>query len=129
MLTDRMSSRNKTACCVFNCLSTTSDLTFKFPSKELEGISWLKAIKSNELNALNYTDIVKQKRGVCFKHFTENAVLVLSSGKKILKKGFLPDLSIQYPCAPSSSNFSEVLETPGKKGKLASEYTYRFFFF
>lgn len=117
-----MQSKNKTACCISDCLSTTTDLTFKFPSKEPEGRSWLKAIQSEELNSLTYTNIIKQRRGVCFKHFPDDAILLLSCGKKMLKKGFLPDLNIKYPSTHMSRNTSEVVERPGKMEKLALKH-------
>lgn len=98
-----MNLSNKSACSFLNCSSTTKDLFFKFPAKEIEGMAWLKAINNDELSRLTYSEIIKQRRGVCFKHFPETAILLLSSGKRILKKGFLPtenlnsEVSIQKP--------------------------------
>lgn len=83
-----MSSSNKTACCISNCSSTTTDLTFRFPAKEHEGMAWLRALENEELNKLTYDKIRAQRRGVCYKHFPPDAILVLPNRKRILKKGF-----------------------------------------
>lgn len=113
---------NKSACCISNCTSTTSELTFKFPANENEGLQWLEAIKIDELSKCSYDEIKKQKRCVCYKHFPSNAILQLNNGRRILKKGFLPTLNFNSPCLQETSySLEEKNQQPGKNdnGKLA----------
>lgn len=120
---------NKSDCCIPNCLSTIADLTFKFPANELEGMAWLKVIRSDMLDSMTYADIKKQRRGVCFKHFPVDAVLILSNGRKTLKKGFMPNLNLAYPSALDSSMNSKIVEKPSKNKKLDLKSIEIFFLF
>lgn len=79
-------------------------------------MAWLKEINDDELNKLTYATIRAQKRGVCFKHFTAEAVLVLKNGRRTLKGGFLPSLNLKCSTTDESCNTLEGLkEKPGKK--------------